>query len=641
MFNLLAVTQDGSVHLFRRSGLVWTREESLSQVADGAFLDLPSTTTYSEHFDELNEEPGVSASIGLVDRYIRRWNAHIAKLMVRLCLPQTVGRSGSNNATADTLVLGDAHGFRKLLIIASTTGKVNALDTLTGKTVWSRFYDNLQIESITVLRTARVKFPPVVALVGRSGANTVVWRINGVSGQDFVSAKQGLIPARSVLGEGKTQVSLVGVQESDEYTQVLGFVDATLSLSLFPDTDAAHEAFERIRPSWHLYRIVGQTGARGYSVSERSPSDRSYATHPIWSLELPEGETIAAVSSPDASSMDVASLGRVLGDRRVLFKYMGPNLLGLASVRKGSDDAVTTFVYIIDTVSGAIHYRSAHHAAGQISDAVPAIRILQCENWFAYTVWNHGPQGLDEEVWNSIEETMQLGLVTEGGGATSRKKKRRAAAVKKSALNRPLPDSKHLEMVVIEAYEHTTPDVRVDVDTVSSYSYTRPGFLTQAYVFPLPISAMGVTRTKAGITTREVLLGLDTGMLYGLSKRFLDPRRSTGKMSAEDKEAGMYPYVPSLGFATKEVASHTRSVFGIQHIISAATNLESTSVVASYGLDVFVTRRMPSQTFDMLSADFSYAGLIATIVALVAGIFAAKHFVSGWSGSGWSGSDCG
>ena len=49
----------------------------------------------------------------------------------------------------------------------------------------------------------------------------------------------------------------------------------------------------------------------------------------------------------------VHSVGRVLGDRSVLYKYLNPNLIAFASV---SEDTLkpSTFIYIIDGVTGKL-----------------------------------------------------------------------------------------------------------------------------------------------------------------------------------------------------------------------------------------------------------------------------------------------
>ena len=57
-------------------------------------------------------------------------------------------------------------------------------------------------------------------------------------------------------------------------------------------------------------------------------------------------------------------------------------------------------------------------------------------------------------------------------------------------------------------------------------------------------------------------------------------------------------------------------VTGVKSIISNPATLESTSLVAAYGLDIFLTRRSPSNTFDVLSDSFNKPFLIITMTTV-------------------------
>ena len=94
----------------------------------------------------------------------------------------------------------------------------------------------------------------------------------------------------------------------------------------------------------------------------------------------------------------------------------------------------------------------------------------------------------------------------------------------------------------------------------TSFAANKPHVLSQAYVLPMTPTSIGVTQTKAGITTREILFGLSSGQLYGINKRLLDPRRPTGKPTSDDKEEGLIPYTPSLDFNPKASASQYETV---------------------------------------------------------------------------------
>ena len=77
---------------------------------------------------------------------------------------------------------------------------------------------------------------------------------------------------------------------------------------------------------------------------------------PTWRFEVPRNNQIVSVSSR-SSEEKVASVGRVLGDRSVLYKYLNPHLLAVAF----ADPAKSSFtLYLIDNVSGQILHEVKH-----------------------------------------------------------------------------------------------------------------------------------------------------------------------------------------------------------------------------------------------------------------------------------------
>ena len=159
----------------------------------------------------------------------------------------------------------------------------------------------------------------------------------------------------------------------------------------------------------------------------------------------------------------------------------------------------------------------------------------------------------------------------------------------------------------------------------SSFDAKRPYVVANTFAFPYSINGLGVTKTSNGITTREILVGLE-GRIHGVSKWLLDPRRPL-EPSSDDKEEGLIPYKPTIDFDPKDSLTHQYDVLGCNHFVSAPTVLESTSVVAAFGLDMFLTRRAPSKEFDVLSESFGRGALLATMAALYIGIQVAKKMV--------------
>jgi ER membrane protein complex subunit 1 len=60
-------------------------------------------------------------------------------------------------------------------------------------------------------------------------------------------------------------------------------------------------------------------------------------------------------------------------------------------------------------------------------------------------------------------------------------------------------------------------------------------------------------------------------------------------------------------------------VEALRAIVSIPAKLEST-IVFTYGVDLFYTQLAPSRTYDSLTDEFSYALLLITIAVLVAAI---------------------
>jgi hypothetical protein len=149
--------------------------------------------------------------------------------------------------------------------------------------------------------------------------------------------------------------------------------------------------------------------------------------------------------------------------------------------------------------------------------------------------------------------------------------------------------------------------------------------LGQTYTLGTSLSALGVTVTRRGLTSRHLLLGTRAGRLVALDRRFVDPRRPM-KPTAADREEGLVPYSEALPFMPGAYLTGSARLARLRGIGSAPAALESASHVLAFGLDVFHARTAPSQTFDTLGAGFSRAMLAATITALAAGAAAA-----GWA----------
>lgn len=107
-----------------------------------------------------------------------------------------------------------------------------------------------------------------------------------------------------------------------------------------------------------------------------STDDRKPIAHPTWSLTLPPGEDVQAILPP-AVRAPVASLGKVLGDRTTLYKYLNPRLF---TVLTGSSTRSTCGLYVVDSMKGTVLYHAEVKANMRGCD----IKTTLIENWLVY-----------------------------------------------------------------------------------------------------------------------------------------------------------------------------------------------------------------------------------------------------------------
>jgi len=292
-----------------------------------------------------------------------------------------------------------------------------------------------------------------------------------------------------------------------------------------------------------------------------------------WHFLPAEGERILSLV-PRPVNDPVAAIGKVLGDRRVLYKYLDPNLALLATANDASGS--TTF-YVLNTVSGAILYSNRHTGV----DLTTPISSIVSENWFAYS------------------------LASDASDVSP----------------------KGHQLVVGELFESLAANDRGPLSTAANFSSlqssTHPFALTKTYQIPETISKMVVTRTKQGITSRQILAVLpDSNAIVGIPYGVLDPRRPVNRDPTKDEQAeGLARYTPVIEFDPKWYLNHQREVIGVQEVVTSPALVESTSLVFAYGLDVFGTRLSPSFSFDILGKDFNKLQMLATVAALAVATF--------------------
>ncbi|KAL1296677.1 hypothetical protein AAFC00_000155 [Neodothiora populina] len=305
-----------------------------------------------------------------------------------------------------------------------------------------------------------------------------------------------------------------------------------------------------------------------YTFENGKLAGNSPATESSWQFIPFGGQQIISVT-PRPLDDPVASIGKVLGDRKVLYKYLNPNILLVTAV---SDETKTASVSVVDAVSGTVLYTALHEDV----DVTLPIASTISENWFAYS-------------FTSASEV----LTTKGH-----------------------------QLVIGEMYESELPNDRGPYGSSSNasaidYSY-EPYVFSKSFAIDNMISHMAVTQTRQGITSRMLLAVLPhSNAVVGIPRQIIDPRRPVGRDPTPGEQMeGLMKYDPVLRFDPKWYLTHHREVLGVEKITTSPAVLESTSLVFAYGLDIFGTRVNPSFSFDILGKDFNKLQMLATVVAL-------------------------
>ncbi|KAL0953048.1 hypothetical protein HGRIS_007249 [Hohenbuehelia grisea] len=635
-------TSTGAVQLWQHDQVQWTREEALASVSGAAFVELPEQAQDSAH--------SVDGEEGFLQRVLRQ--AHDARGFPGYAMRfgkrfVTGSYDGSGDALStlpppslsqhDLPLARDAFGFRQILVLATPYGIVYGVDTRTGEIVWSRLMGlgwahetggSVMPVRVYVVKavgdagpeeSGKAKGPEVIVVAQRRSENTlidtVVYHIDATTGKNVgpsaaaEDADDGFLAGTDVI-PGPLVESFVLPGE----VKAAVLIDQYLQVYIYPDTPETQKAFRQLAPSLNFplrsrqqgsFRIIGHrmqisvppSARASGSDSESSPNPESgprAVAHPTWKLALLPGETLLSIQSASRGTGNIASVGKVLGNRTTLYKYLNPRVFVVlsqvqASAGDGGAETSTSnakteamcAVRLVDAAKGAVLYSVLLPSFGGVCD----VHVSLTENWLVYHYFDG----------------------TDGGEGTT----------------------KGWKMVTVELYEGKGVDDKTKSSEISAFSEEIMDLtaLEQAYVFPHGITAMATTSTKFGISSKDIIVATKNHKIQSIPRRMLNPRRPNRKPTAEEQEEMLFPYDPLVPDDARRTLSHNYEVANIEHIITAPALLESTSLVFAYGLDLFLTRVAPSNTFDVLSENFNKVQLVLTVAGLAAAIVVTRPMV--------------
>ncbi|KAL8945407.1 MAG: hypothetical protein Q9211_000072 [Gyalolechia sp. 1 TL-2023] len=540
---------------------LWLRPESLSGVVAAAWVE-------TDGHQSLAEELAVESHSNIGRAYVHRIKRHVKDAQSLLpwikSLPdQTIySLLGRDRRLQGPSASGNTFGFHKLVVAATDSGRLFALDIgNSGKIMWTIRASEVNpgqqwaVESITVRDGVAL-----IRVLG--GGSLTVSAMQGVVLEDQLrSTKPGIKTATVISNSPKAAIS---VQVN---------IDGTIGIPRH-----SHLSQNTVIVTQDENMVV-----RGWSLGTSEPSL-------TWAFSPRLHEKIVGVTARPSND-PVASIGKALGDRNVLYKYLNPNLLVISSVNM---ETHTASFDVLDSISGQVVHILTH----PMVDVTKPITCVVSENWFAYTIFSN---------------------FSESAGRTAADLQSR---------------SKGYQLVVSELFESPLANDRGVLGSASNSSTLHPSeadadsqnnspyVISQTYLLPAAVSFMTVSSTLQGITPRSLLCVTPAlNSLIAIPRAVVDPRRPMGRdATSAEVEEGLFRHDAALEYDSKWVLNHMREIQGIQEVITSPSSLESTSLVFAFGsLDMFGTRIAPIGGFDILGKGFNRIQLLGTVAALALG----------------------
>ncbi|KAK6336180.1 hypothetical protein TWF696_001743 [Orbilia brochopaga] len=551
----VAVTlADGNVILIRNDAVVWTRQEALASAVAAEIVDV------HEAEDDLEKALHAEEVSNVVTAYVKRVTRHIQELKY---LPgwiagfqqSILGILGvvDKSTVEAAAVAKDPFGFRKFVVFVTRFGWVTAIDTANhGEVAWTISLSKPTLFDKDV--KGIFHFGKGIIVVVLSSGN--IFQIDAINGRGMKKSAIQILPSASIMTVESATTDNRWIIAIPSKEGAKGW--------FWPDQND-RDLEIALKQTTISRKCEGNSGLCGY-LAKPTAGGRLLLTQ-IWSFRLPPNQKVVSVTTPPAHN-PIASIGKVLGDRSVMYKYINPHVTLLISA--GPSPSTIT-LYLLDSVSGVILHTSTQD---DVDTARPIVATM-AENWYVYSYYSQ-----------STAKGTHI-VVTDFFASMNKNDPGRLAQSKISAYDQPRS--------------------------------MLPYGVSQAFMFPHPIAALAATTTRQGITTRALLLSVPKlGSLLSINKRVLDPRRPVGREpTAEEKEEGLFKYEPFLGVDHQRGSlSHARELVGIRSVSTAPSLLESTSIVVAWGVDIFGTRTSPSEAFDVLGRGFNKLTLILSVVAV-------------------------
>ncbi len=357
--------------LIRNGEVAWQRPEALAGVVAAEWAELGAD-------DELAEELQVEGHTDIWSAYMHRVRRHARDLSAlpawlkrrpRQLLTSLFGVDEASSSSAAAAAAKDSYGFHKLIILATERGRLYALDVGdSGRIVWT--IDAAAVAAANQIKAGHTTWDVKRILVDKGRA---VVR-EGDGGSITVDITAGRIVSRTPGSSSHPCIEHIALVD-------VGGSSAKVPIAIYEDGRPERVPTRRANLDGKTLVTRGKDGnsIRGLrfvlppstkAADADGNNDAAYDTVTAWEFAPAAGEHIAALAVR-APGEPVASIGRVLGDRSVLYKYLNPHTLLVAVAHAAAARAT---VHLLDAVSGRVLHSATHAGV----DATRPISAASC-----------------------------------------------------------------------------------------------------------------------------------------------------------------------------------------------------------------------------------------------------------------------
>mmetsp|Transcript_84401 Transcript_84401/g.176661 ORF Transcript_84401/g.176661 Transcript_84401/m.176661 type:complete len:1037 (+) Transcript_84401:1-3111(+) len=607
----IAITgADYSLVLFENSAVRWLREEALSAILQAAFYSRSAAATLADRRNRPAEEAsqGLGALVTQLTHIVQE-PAKIVSAFAEWVTPTRRTSSRDHHLLPGAVVPSSAEELRdfgadKLVIAVSAARKMFAMEATTSEVVWMKYLGDGGCVAgsddcnpiLRLLPSAASPVSELLVLLPMAGTGPKAIWFDPLTG---AVQKEQQLPAGTSMRHGGALLPLTSTRSielpSDCEVQPFVLVDDSLKVHMLPDSPSTERIASEHNEKLFFYEVDKKShSVQGYAIRGKEMAQ-------LWNVELGgDGkESIVADATPEHREWAHVPV-YIKGDSTILYKYINTNMLVVATEEFfGLENNTALNLYVLDTITGQVLHQS------RVPGGAQPVHLVACDNWVVMHYQN--------------------------------------------------PKRTRFELLVVEFYQAKADDGPWDIifggakthnHSISAHYLESPVPLQQTYIFQAGVTAITTTATGKGVTPRSIIMGLTTEHLMRVSKDVLNPRRpypapaaatatpAGGKVKtpvpsqfAPTKEENLPPYAAVLPLRAQDALTHSHPMPKVRGIISSPSGLESTSMVFSYGLDLFFVPVQSAKAYDVLSPGFNYV-LLYLSVAVVVALWASTSYLA-------------